>query len=428
MKDIGSKIRVMRKRAGLSQLDLETLMNASPGSISRLEAGKVNPSKETIFEIIEKLQLQGEEIVSLFEINPAKSKISDLWNIGNLKAISELNINPEKINYADLVIYLKAHLETGRFQTLAEMLEKIRARYRKTRIPQDLTFDIDLVALDLSIHQREFTKVKAQISEFNNLKSSLSRGAIGKLLLKEGKMHIYLEDIVMAEKSFKSSLEVLDKPTHYFEIIEVYLYLSLICLFNMNLTEAKDYLSRVDAMLSVNDNFYYRMLYYYRLACLNYCQEEFNLAKKHISESNRHSNLAGANAKDLHYNNDYLSRIQISEEDFYSAYKSADQSVQMENSLRGENMFSTSKLIKYYIEGKDSLQKSKTKLEELLSTGVRSNLITYVQSAMQYRFGEGQDRIDAEESLKRQYHQAPYLALKNAVTKTLHTGKLAVIL
>jgi len=64
----GEKTRRFRKRAGLSQLSLELAIEASPGSLSRIESGKVNPTKETIIDIAKALELETKEIASLFGI------------------------------------------------------------------------------------------------------------------------------------------------------------------------------------------------------------------------------------------------------------------------------------------------------------------------------------------------------------------------
>lgn len=58
---LGEKIRNFRKRAGLSQLELETEIDASQGSISRIESSKVTPTKETIFDIARALKLSPTE-------------------------------------------------------------------------------------------------------------------------------------------------------------------------------------------------------------------------------------------------------------------------------------------------------------------------------------------------------------------------------
>lgn len=55
---LGEKIRKFRKRAGMSQLDLEVAIGAAAGSISRIENGEVNPTKETLSRIANSLSLK----------------------------------------------------------------------------------------------------------------------------------------------------------------------------------------------------------------------------------------------------------------------------------------------------------------------------------------------------------------------------------
>ncbi len=71
---LGQKIRRYRKRAGMSQLSLELAIEASPGSLSRIENGKVNPTKETIVDIARVLKLETREIASLFGIEVYDNK------------------------------------------------------------------------------------------------------------------------------------------------------------------------------------------------------------------------------------------------------------------------------------------------------------------------------------------------------------------
>jgi len=65
----GSILRILRKQRGISQLNLEAQAQLSPGSISRIENNKTNPTKETLFKLAVILQLSREEIVDLFAIN-----------------------------------------------------------------------------------------------------------------------------------------------------------------------------------------------------------------------------------------------------------------------------------------------------------------------------------------------------------------------
>jgi transcriptional regulator with XRE-family HTH domain len=59
---VGEKIKKFRKRAGVSQFELELRIDASPGSISRIESGQVNPTKETLMKISRALNLTTSEL------------------------------------------------------------------------------------------------------------------------------------------------------------------------------------------------------------------------------------------------------------------------------------------------------------------------------------------------------------------------------
>lgn len=67
-KEIGIRIRQFRKRAKISQLELELRIDAAFGSISRIENGITNPTKETLFAIAEALELSTYETAFLFGI------------------------------------------------------------------------------------------------------------------------------------------------------------------------------------------------------------------------------------------------------------------------------------------------------------------------------------------------------------------------
>ena len=67
--ELGRKLKSFRLRANLSQLDLEIRLGKSVGSLSRIENGSVNPSKETILLIARELNLTPSETASLFDIN-----------------------------------------------------------------------------------------------------------------------------------------------------------------------------------------------------------------------------------------------------------------------------------------------------------------------------------------------------------------------
>lgn len=66
---LGQKIKKYRSQKGISQFDLELQIETSPGRISKIENGKINPDKETIIKISNALKLDTKEIASLFGLN-----------------------------------------------------------------------------------------------------------------------------------------------------------------------------------------------------------------------------------------------------------------------------------------------------------------------------------------------------------------------
>ena len=65
---LGDKVKAYRKRACLSQLQLELMTDLSEGSICRIESNSINPTKETILRLSKALKLSREEIIDLFGI------------------------------------------------------------------------------------------------------------------------------------------------------------------------------------------------------------------------------------------------------------------------------------------------------------------------------------------------------------------------
>ncbi len=59
--DLGKRIRYFRERAGLKQEDIELQAGFAQGLMSRIENNKINPSKETIQQIVDVLELNSRE-------------------------------------------------------------------------------------------------------------------------------------------------------------------------------------------------------------------------------------------------------------------------------------------------------------------------------------------------------------------------------
>ena len=65
----GIRLRQMRKERSISQLELELASGLTHGTISRIETGKINPTKETLYKISYTLDLCTEEVIKLFCID-----------------------------------------------------------------------------------------------------------------------------------------------------------------------------------------------------------------------------------------------------------------------------------------------------------------------------------------------------------------------
>jgi len=118
---IGQKIKKFRTKAKLSQLQLETITGASPGSLSRIENGEVNPSKETLAKTIEALKLNIYDASSLFElekffdsIEVSKALSYRIEKRGPLKLVNKKKLLKELNNNGKLM---------GKYKQLSTFIE-----------------------------------------------------------------------------------------------------------------------------------------------------------------------------------------------------------------------------------------------------------------------------------------------------------------
>ena len=55
---VGKKIKLLREAKGLSQQDLAALCNFEKSNLSRLEAGRTNPTIATLLKVSQALEIQ----------------------------------------------------------------------------------------------------------------------------------------------------------------------------------------------------------------------------------------------------------------------------------------------------------------------------------------------------------------------------------
>ncbi len=112
----GSKIRYYRKRAEVNQLTLETDIGASPGALSRIENGSINPTKETLIKISDRLKLTKDETLDLlgfsFDRLTSEASIREVYK--QSFAASELR------SYVDLGVAAKVNKDNAGFYLEAQ--------------------------------------------------------------------------------------------------------------------------------------------------------------------------------------------------------------------------------------------------------------------------------------------------------------------
>ena len=96
-KDLGTKIKRMRVKRGLTQETLSELVNISQRTLSGIEIGENFCTAETLDKIINALDTTPEELFALDHIKQEKDLISEICN-------SVKNLEGEKLEIAYKVV------------------------------------------------------------------------------------------------------------------------------------------------------------------------------------------------------------------------------------------------------------------------------------------------------------------------------------
>ena len=148
-KSLGRKVRCFRKKAGMSQMDLEVELRASAGMISRIESGKVNPNKETLINIAYALKLTTSEIAALFGID--LSRLNDLEPT-LLEIFSTLELNEVLNKVANDLILKMGYIAAALFLVRGDEVKVgiITASHISTKVFQIVTVPMESLSMSLT--------------------------------------------------------------------------------------------------------------------------------------------------------------------------------------------------------------------------------------------------------------------------------------
>ncbi len=139
MKDssVGDIIKAQRKRLGISQLDLELEIDAASGSISRIENGLVNPTKETLKKISHVFHLDSVQEASLFGVNNLNLSIDEnstpnLDELYQQRRFMELNkLFPtadglDLLNNQNLLFWAEVKYRMSEFSEIEKIISRLK--------------------------------------------------------------------------------------------------------------------------------------------------------------------------------------------------------------------------------------------------------------------------------------------------------------
>lgn len=166
-KTLGQKIEYYRKRAKMSQLDLEIAIGAGQGSISRIENDQVNPTKETLRKLIEILNLDKVEAGNLYGIEvtrdykPLLNSSFELFKSMKLEDVLQAtvdNIVRELGLFSCFITLLdgdKLYAQTSTNNWTTKLTTKILGRDIKG-LNVDITKDFENLMVKAVIHNKSF--------------------------------------------------------------------------------------------------------------------------------------------------------------------------------------------------------------------------------------------------------------------------------
>lgn len=177
---LGQKISFYRKRAKLSQLELELEIDAAQGSISRIENGQVNPTKETIRKIIDVLALNLIEAAELYELS-----IEDISKIIRLSGKLSHNLNLRQ------TLSSASHEITKDLNLSGVCILLIENGFLQVEAIEDLPYGPDLM---IRLIGGPVTKLKLPLN--NNSKNIILQSARENLVISSFNIYDFTQDVL----------------------------------------------------------------------------------------------------------------------------------------------------------------------------------------------------------------------------------------
>jgi len=432
---VGEKIRAYRRRAGYSQFDLEIELDAAAGSLSRIENGFVNPTKETLKRIARVLDLSLTEQAALFDIEissilvenssysnlfPIK-KHAEKWLSGDMKGLyADMSTRILDMDIHSLLGFAYLNLEMGDANNTRQIINQIKKNSRLQNTPTYVNLYINLIEAEIDILNDAYSEAISKInhiilSPLNNHSSFL----LGKAYYLLGLIDSQHKNTERGLKNMSKALEYFDILRHPAELGKTYLYMTDFLEFNEHYDLAEDYYSRAENVFDQIGNNYLLGWCTGGKAFNKYIQGDINSAIEIANKAMRIDRITGSN-KQLYYSTSILAKCLLLKGNYKDAYSTYDKSLRLENSFRAQIETSTNNLYKLFIKSRND-QNAMRELEKIVFNKTPSDITKkYLAYTAEYLFSNDDDiKKSGEQNLLKLKNMSNYKHFKNAIDKTL---------
>jgi transcriptional regulator with XRE-family HTH domain len=443
MENLGQKIRVLRKQRNVSQCELEGSMNASQGSISRIETGLVNPTKETLKKISIALSLTESEFASLFELRTPEVHESnsittyssifqqdlyaDQWLRGNIKELYAF-MREDTLRLTDRMLlgYAQVALELGNSLESSETIESVIKRNKC--IPIELKHYAQLLQAELDMLNKDIETAEEKIME-TLAYASRTRNAylLGKSYFLLGLVCSQKKDIPLGILNLERALECFDIIRFPLEIGKVYLFMTDFLEYQENFEKADEYYARAEEIFASVQNSYLLGWCKGGKAFSNYIRGNLVEALE-LSKSATKIDRKVGSVKQLCYSTGVLAKTLLATGQFSRSLKTFDSAVSMEKSFRSKPYPSSNYLYTLFIKSQHNHDFLKMLEHDIQSSRAQNDLRKYMLYTAKFANGRSKsEKKEGERGLIEMSFSADYPQLRRVTEATLLTGQLQPI-